>query len=349
MESDRYMARRQSGWANRPYPNSLSRPHHVNRRRPNSTMACCAHLANTRPQRDWIQISANWLPGLAAAIALVFTWQSVSTTNHQLYVTEQGQITDRYNAAIANLASPSIDVRLGGIYALQRIMQDSSRDQPTVIAVLCAFVRDRAALAAVRPVHAVSNQPSADVQAALTVVITRDIAHDGTDTVVNLSKTNLTNANLYSANLNSANLSSSNLSGAELDDANLSGADLTGSDLHGVNLRRAEIANASLDKADLSDALVLNADLRRADVEGVNFSNALLDDVNLSFAILNSATLDNASLDGSNLSNALLEGIEAKNANFDHADLRRADFTTADLADATLVGADLTGANLGRS
>ena len=35
-----------------------------------------------------------------------------------------------------------IDIRLGGIYALQRLMQDSPRDQSTVIAVLCAFVRD---------------------------------------------------------------------------------------------------------------------------------------------------------------------------------------------------------------
>jgi hypothetical protein len=34
-------------------------------------------------------------------------------------------------------------VRLGGIYALQRIAQDSPRDQPTVVDVLCTFVRRR--------------------------------------------------------------------------------------------------------------------------------------------------------------------------------------------------------------
>ena len=62
----------------------------------------------------------------------------------QLQIAEQGQITDRYNAAIINLGSPSVDVRLGGIYALQRIMQDSPPDQSTIVAVLCAFVRDHA-------------------------------------------------------------------------------------------------------------------------------------------------------------------------------------------------------------
>jgi hypothetical protein len=95
-----------------------------------------------RPPRDWIQIIATALPGLAALIALIFTWQSINATtdatNRQLQVTGQGQVTDRYNAAITNLGDSSVDVRLGGIYALQRIMQDSPRDQTTVVAVLCA-------------------------------------------------------------------------------------------------------------------------------------------------------------------------------------------------------------------
>jgi hypothetical protein len=75
--------------------------------------------------RDWLQISVTALPGLAAVIALIFAWLSVNATNYQLQTAQQGQITDRYNAAITNLGSSSVDVRLGGIYALQRIMQDS--------------------------------------------------------------------------------------------------------------------------------------------------------------------------------------------------------------------------------
>ena len=67
---------------------------------------------------------------------------SVRATNAQLQIAQQGQITDRYNAAITNLGSDKLDIRLGGIYALQRLMQDSHRDHPTVIAVLCAFIRD---------------------------------------------------------------------------------------------------------------------------------------------------------------------------------------------------------------
>src|SRR5580658_4175970 len=78
-----------------------------------------------RPARDWVAITASSLPGLAAVFALVFTGLQVRATNgqlqatkDQLQITEQGQITDRYNAAITNLGSTSIEVRLGGIYAL---------------------------------------------------------------------------------------------------------------------------------------------------------------------------------------------------------------------------------------
>src|SRR5690348_1317833 len=71
------------------------------------------------PPRDWIQISVTALPGLAAVIALIFTSLSIRATGAQLQIAEQGQITDRYNAAITNLGSPSVDVRFGGIYALQ--------------------------------------------------------------------------------------------------------------------------------------------------------------------------------------------------------------------------------------
>ena len=57
-----------------------------------------------------VAIGLAELPGLAALIALRSTNQQVS---HQLQIAEQGQITDRYNAAITNLGSRSIEVRLG--------------------------------------------------------------------------------------------------------------------------------------------------------------------------------------------------------------------------------------------
>jgi hypothetical protein len=170
------------------------------------------------PPRDWIQIIATALPGLAALIALIFTWQSINATTdattRQLQVAEQGQVTDRYNAAITNLGSSSVDVRLGGIYALQRIMQDSPRDQPTVVAVLCAFVRNHANAATANSVNPSASQrtspapghPPTDIQASLTVVGTRNTALDSSATVVDLTDAAIAGAELSGANLRGANL-----------------------------------------------------------------------------------------------------------------------------------------------
>ena len=235
---DRHMPPRRTGRLGQPSLSPRRAPRPATRPRARTAWARRRRSVTTRPQRDWIQISVTALPGLAAVIALIFTSLAIRATGAQLRIAEQGQITDRYNAAITNLGSSSVDVRLGGIYALQRIMQDSPRDQPTVVAVLCAFVRDHANTAPGKPPHipatprtsSIPSQPSIDVQAALTVVGFRNIAYDGSTTVIDLSRAQLTGANLTGADLNGANLN-----GADLNDADLNGAHLE-ADLSGAHL-----------------------------------------------------------------------------------------------------------------
>ena len=210
--------------------------------------------ALAQPQRtgtSWVAtVMAQGVPvvvaALIAAFIAVFTnVQAQRATNTQLRIAEQGQITNRYNAAVTNLGSRSIDVRLGGVYALQRLMKDSPPDQPTVIAVLCAFVRDRATGSA-----GPSNfrQPT-DIQAALTVVGTRNTAKEGRTTVVDFDHAQLATAQLPGLHLSRANFSDADLRGADL-----SGADLRGADLNGAGLRGADLAGAHLCGANLRSA-----------------------------------------------------------------------------------------------
>ena len=305
----------------------------------------------TRSLADRAQAIGTLLVGIAAIVALALTWRSVNATNDQLHVTEQGQYTDRYNAAITNLGSKSVDVRLGGVYALQRIMQDSHRDQPAIVAVLCAFVRDRATLATIKsghvalsPASPISSWPPTDIRAALTVVGTRDTAHDGSTTVVELSGANLSGANLSGANLSGANLSGANLSGANLSGAHLSGADLTGS-----NLTRAHLSGADLSSAHLSSAGLIGANLSDAILSGATLSGADLTDANLVRADFFHATLIEANLSGANLSDAMLSGAYLFSAGLASANLTGANLYRAYLFSAGLASANLTGANLYRA
>jgi Pentapeptide repeats (8 copies) len=254
MSSDRHMRLRQTGRAGQsppPFWRRTLRPAAGWRARPAGA-----------PPRDWIQISVTALPGLAAVIALIFTSLAIRATGSQLRIAEQGQITDRYNAAITNLGSPSVDVRFGGIYALQRIMKDSPPDQPAVVAVLSAFVRDRASRATTKTPH----PPSSDIQAALGVVAHRDIANGGS---VDFSYTDLYHASLRHAQLQGAFFTKADLSGIDL-----KRADLRGAHLHDAVLTGAFLFEADFSGADLSGANLSGANLSGADLSGANLSGA---------------------------------------------------------------------------
>ncbi|MGH3104581.1 MAG: hypothetical protein ACRDN6_10865 [Gaiellaceae bacterium] len=96
-------------------------------------------------------IRSTLVQALAGAILLAglyFTARTLQVNTRTLEVNREGQITDRFTRAIDQLGQPGDDklaVRLGGIYALERIARDSREDHGPVIEVLTAFVRRRPA------------------------------------------------------------------------------------------------------------------------------------------------------------------------------------------------------------
>ena len=68
------------------------------------------------------------LGGTVVLVGLYFT-------SRTLQVSQQGQITDRFNDAIEHLGEQALAVRLGGIYALARIAADSEPDAVVIVAV----------------------------------------------------------------------------------------------------------------------------------------------------------------------------------------------------------------------
>jgi hypothetical protein len=61
--------------------------------------------------------------GLIAVVGAIFTGLSYR-------LNRAGQITERFTRAIDQLGEAELDVRLGGIYALERIARDSKDDHP---------------------------------------------------------------------------------------------------------------------------------------------------------------------------------------------------------------------------
>lgn len=206
--------------------------------------------------------------GLLAAGALAFTALNFNLLRrnseqadlwqrriHEL--TEQGQVTDRYTKAIEQLGSDKLDVRIGGIYALERVARDSARDHPTVMEVLAAFIREHSREAC--PPRDPNDQARSlrpDLQAALSVVGRANPRHD-IPPCIDLNRADLTRADLSGADLRGAILIRTILAGARLNRADLRHAILAGADLRGAYLQGADLEGAELSGADLTDANLL--------------------------------------------------------------------------------------------
>ena len=230
--------------------------------------------------------------GLLAAGVLVFTALNFNLLRRNSEQTDQWQ----RRTYELQLGSEKLDVRIGGIYALERVARDSARDHPTVMEVLTAFIREHSQEQWPPSDHPVSRgqerSTRPDVQAALTVVARRDPAPD-------FGSIDLTGAVLRRADLVGANLTGplvrgtihsgakavaadldgkvrfgAKLAGADLSDANLTGALLTGALLTCANLSDANLAGAHLRGADLNGANLAGAHLRGADLSDVDLSDA---------------------------------------------------------------------------
>ncbi|WP_251094825.1 pentapeptide repeat-containing protein [Streptomyces sp. Caat 7-52] len=300
-----------------------------------------------------VTLIAASLPGLAALGALLFTWMQVAQASKELRISESGQITSRFNAAIGNLGSQSLDVRLGGIYALQRIMEDSARDHPAVVSVLAAFAQRHAGSSTKslkEPLDsAQTHEPSADVHAAIATLARRRPERDR-GTVIDLSKADL--RGLYFAEKAPIRLPGADLSEADVRSGYLYGADLRKAVLRYANLDQAYLDDANLTGADLAGASLWAANLNSANLRGADMTCGAqvigsvvgADCVKLQSAYLTGADLRNTKMSDADLRYATLKGADLRGADLSRADLSHADLTKADFRDAKLNGAKLKGA-----
>jgi hypothetical protein len=267
---------------------------------------------------------AQILGGAALLSGLYFTWRT-------LQVNREGQITERYTRAIDQLGKTNDDghrvfeIRLGGIYALERIARESEEDHGPIMEVLTAYVRQHApwppqkAQAVTEKDEALErgleegsglangvvpvevSTPDPDIQAIATVLgrRTRDFLH-GEDRL-DLYNTNLSGVDLFGAPLRSANLWDTNFSGAGLMSADLAWAHLQRANLSRADLSYANLSGANLSSADLSGADLTGANLSRKDhdyerVYGVDYSD-VSEGANLSGADLTGAILTQTQLE----------------------------------------------------
>jgi hypothetical protein len=193
-------------------------------------------------------------------------------TLQQVRVSRDGQLTDRFTKATDQLGNESDDVRIGGIYTLERIARNSPDDRRAIAEVLNAFVRRRTQGSILTDGGDPLPLPQrlADVQAAMDVLgqplfeanAVRLPFVDLRNAV--LPQVHLVGAVLREANLATSDLREAVLREARLENATLERADLRGADLQRAHLQHANLRGAKLQGADLRDARLEEAELRGA-------------------------------------------------------------------------------------
>ncbi len=266
------------------------------------------------------------IAGAGAVIGYIIAIARNITANKQNRVAgEQNKINDRARItesmvqAIAQIGAvdegkPNIEVRLGGLYSLQRIMQDNPEQESAIARIFYAYVRenvkkDRAKqvkqskifennkkLEKNEKVEKEYLRLPEDVQAVLIIIsqLNEEWRERGIewlhDLQLNFSYTNFSNyflkgldvrdTNLEHANFSDTDLHFAQLSGASFHQVNFSGAmfyaaDLSNAHFAYANFSDTDLIEVNLDNANLFNIDLTDADLTEADLSGVDLSKVL--------------------------------------------------------------------------
>ena len=269
--------------------------------------------------------------GGVAAILLAM-WRS-RVSERQAETARQSLMNERYQRGAEMLGSEVLSVRLGGIYALQRLaVEHPNQYHIQIMRLFCAFVRlptkDQSlevGQAAIEPALLGIRQ---DVEAIMEAIGSRAQSR------IDIERKEDFRLDLRGANLHEAQLLDADLSNAMFHHSNLSRAQF-----HDVNFTRTRLSFTNLSGAMLQDADLPRTDFSNANLVGTNFLGA-----NLSGANFQDAKAANARLELANLSGARFLRADLSGARLMRADLSSAQFWDADLNQASIADANLSGA-----
>ena len=265
---------------------------------------------------------------------------TLKATLENLELAKQTQITDRFTKAIEQLGATDnegrkqLEIRLGGLYALERIARDSERDYQTILEILAAYVRANAnSTKSGIPPDTPSSELARDVQATMAVLA----GLAGEAELLDLAYVDLGGVQISGGKLRAGFFGS-----------NLKWARFFGTDLSYCMFGRTDFSLGSFDKCNFEKAHFLDASLRNASLQGSNLSRTVFlgDPANsrgadIRGAVFNGANLEGALLRGAQLNGSILVGVNLASAHLTKSDLTDVDLSNSNLRETNLEDAIL--------
>ena len=253
---------------------------------------------------------------VAALIAMrLAIWRSrvaqrqVTQTQNQVTTARLGLLNERYQKGAEMLGSENPTVRLGGIYALQRLAaEDPEGYNIQVMQMFCAFLRSntRSRTESARNETVISgatieskaySEMDHDIQAILIAIGTRSASQIAVESNAEY-RLDLQGVKLFGERLITKD--KLNFRRAHFHDADLSGFTLFEPDMASSFFIRTTLKGAALPGANLQASVWQDADLRDAEIDGADLSGSLFWGVDFHRASLSNADISAAKFASSN-------------------------------------------------
>jgi uncharacterized protein YjbI with pentapeptide repeats len=284
-----------------------------------------ALYANDPSEARWLLASLAALTAVtSAAVALPFTILKTIYNRRQTDVAEQSHITDQLNKAVENLGAtrdihrqrlsddgkrkyfkdsfgntdfsqpvfetvtvPNLEVRIGGILALERIAKHNLSEHIQVMEILCAFIRENARefVATTVPLGEDGEVlpgpyifPRHDIASALSVIARRGHVQRQLE----IGREPPYRLNFYQADFRGLEMQGRDFANAILDYAQFEGADLTDTTFERASLSTTNFSESILNRANFRGSYIQFNSFENAELEEANFDGAILGNVNFS-------------------------------------------------------------------
>lgn len=320
---------------------------------------------------------------LAAIFGLPFViWRSI-VAQRQVNVSEQGLITDRINKAVdglgtektvsyervdaegrpyqVNQSKPNIDVRIGAIYALERIAKENLDFHVQIMEILCAYIRENAPASEAEP------WPEIEMYEDETDGPLRDDWEERVDTFLKKHATALQRVKLredikIALQIISRRTPEQKILEARAFDGNETARfvfddkcpeissyfDEDTDDLSALERYRSALEEwkGALDRYSGYRLDLRGINLRGAILPDLNLNGALFDGAQMQGAALNHCEMQGASLYGAQMQAAQLDWSQMQTAVVNESNLQLASFGGVSMQEASLSWANLRSAKL---
>jgi len=273
------------------------------------------------------------------------TWPSEETRiqrhDQNAKVEEHERVEEFGDWQVFRSTEPNLEVRVGAIYALERIAQDSLRDHVQIMEILCAYIRENAPLrdtpknpfeiweekSEQEPQTNIARipnwfemrswgdklpKPRTDIQVALEVIGRRKPRQIKVERGATVRGSQVGyRLDLRESCLQAVDISELDFSYARFENAQMQWASLTG-----AALQEANLTSAQLQAANLTWTKLQGANLTLTGLQAAFLSWAQLQGANLRWTKLQGAQLSGAQLQGADLTLTKLQWTDTSEAVF---------------------------------